>query len=308
MTKISVVSPEIDQLREHLAGRLPESVSVAWFSGADDVDHEGLDAEIVFGAPDALAPLISRMPALRWVQSTWAGVTPLMAQDRRDYTLTGVKDIFGVAMSEYVLGWLLAQERRVIGYASSRQWKVLEARSPSTLRLGIAGVGSIGAFVAQRCAPFFQEVVGLNSDGRAVAGCDRCFPMSAIADFASGLDALVMLLPHTKHTDRVVDGAVLAQLNPGATLINAGRANALDLPAVLAALESGQLAAAVLDVMDQEPLPADSPLWDAPGLYLTSHTAAPTDSGAVVRIFLENLERYLRGEPLRGANDFSRGY
>jgi phosphoglycerate dehydrogenase-like enzyme len=141
-----------------------------------------------------------------------------------------------------------------------------------------------------------------------VPGCNRCFASEDREAFAKDLDVLVMLLPDTPATDAVVDAALLSQLAPGAIVINAGRANALDLAAAVTARESEKISALVLDVLATEPLPEDDPLWMQPGVYITSHTAAPTDMERIVGVFLDNLDRYRAGKPLTGAIDFTRGY
>lgn len=303
-----VVSPYVDVLVRSIQSRLGSDTPLYAATTAAALPAAALDSDVVFGAPDEVASILMRLPRLRWVQSTWAGVTPILAQPRRDYVLTGVKDLFGAAMSEYVLGWVLALERSILEHANARHWEFRRDRGLSDLRLGIAGTGSIGAEVARRCAPFFAEVVGLNRDGRAVPGFARCYASSARQAFAEGLDVLALVLPDTPHTDRLIGAAELEALARGSLLINAGRSNALDLDAALRALESGRLANLVLDVFDEEPVPAHNPLWEMPGVRITSHSAAPTDIDAVARLFLANLERYVTKAPLAGVIDFTRGY
>ncbi|MFT7287630.1 MAG: phosphoglycerate dehydrogenase-like enzyme [Halieaceae bacterium] len=308
MMDLLVVAPGAAALEEALRGRLPPEVRASFFSDPLQVPDAALQAEIALGAPDLLAPLTENMPALRWVQSTWAGITPFLQTRRRNYQLTGVKNIFGVAMSEYVLGWLLALERSILQHAASQSWNFCRDRGLSNLSLGIAGMGNIGEEVARRCRPFVREVVGLSTRGAAVDACAVCFASSERLTFARGLDALVLLLPDVPGTDRLVDAALLDCLRPGAILINAGRANALHMPAVLDALDRGGLSAAVLDVLPQEPLPDTDPLWSHPGLYITSHTAAPTRTIDIVQVFLDNLDCYRSGSALCGLIDFERGY
>jgi phosphoglycerate dehydrogenase-like enzyme len=170
------------------------------------------------------------------------------------------------------------------------------------------GTGSIGSHVAATCKAFGIPTRGLNSDGRGQAGFDTCFPLSRIAEFASGLDYLVALLPETPATDKLVDAELLCRLKPGAIVINGGRANCIVESDLVAALETGQLGHAVLDVMREEPLPQDHPLWAVKNLYITSHTAAPTGVESIVEIFCDNYRRYLAGEDLRYPIDFERGY
>ena len=265
-------------------------------------------ADILFGAPDLLAALLPHCPRVRWVQSSWAGIKPLADHPRRDYCLTGVKDIFGTAMTEYVLGWLLAIERRIPQRARADRWDDSLDGGIHGKSVGIMGTGSIGAAVARGCRSLGLSTRGLNSDGRALPDFDHCWPLAERLDFAGGLDYLVALLPETPATDGIVDGALLAALNHGAIVINAGRGNAIVMADLLGALETGQLRHAVLDVLRKEPLPTDSSLWRTPGLSITSHTAAPTPPDAIVQIFCENYRRYQAGESLKYQIDLSRGY
>lgn len=281
---------------------------IACWDGSGEPATQLREAEVLLGAPDLVAPMLDRLPALRWVQSTWAGVTPLVAHPRRDYLLTGVKGIFGQSMAEYVLAWVLAEKRSVLRHSSATTWDCRPDKGLAGLHLGIAGVGSIGAEVARRCRGFFASVRGLNGDGRAVPGVDQCFDAARRLDFASGLDVLVLLLPDTEATNQFADRALLERLAHGAMVINAGRGNALALDAALEALHSGRLASLVLDVLAEEPLPAEDPLWHTTGVYITSHTAAPTDDAAIAALFLDGLARYVRGEEPSGRIDFARGY
>lgn len=265
-------------------------------------------AEILLGSPKALATILDEASGVAWVQSTWAGVTPLVEHPRRDYCLTGIKGVFGQAMSEYVLGWLLALERGIIRRATERRWDPRLDPNLAGKRLGIMGTGSIGGDVARACSALGLAVSGLNSDGRAVPGFDACYPTGECLAFAEGLDYLVALLPDTPATSGLVDADLLARLSPGAILVNAGRANSVLDEDLLAALTKGQLKAAVLDVTREEPLPEGHRFWSVPGLYLTSHTAAPSSVETVVGVFADNYQRYRRGEPLRHVVNFDRGY
>lgn len=312
--QVALASPYAAELRARLQHALPADVELLELPARGTPgDNAGLAqalqrVEVALGAPDCLLPWLPDLPALRWVQSTWAGVAPLVTQPRRGFQLTGVKGLFGASMSEYVLGWSLALRRSILHYATTARWEFRRDAGLASLRLGIAGTGSIGAEVARRCAPFFQEVVGLNSDGRERPGFVRCFATRDRLAFAEGLDVLALVLPATSATDDLVDGALLDRLNRGAILINGGRSNALRLPDALAALEGGRLSNMVLDVFEHEPLADDDPLWSVPGLYITSHSAAPTSLDAIAGLFLANLARFQAGRPLQGLVDFERGY
>ena len=275
---------------------------------APEAEIDTYAVEVLVGAPPDLAALIPRCPQLRWVQSTWAGIDAIAHFASETLQITPLKGVFGPAMTEYVMGWLLAIERNVISRASHTQWTAsLEPRIIGK-RLGIMGTGGIGTAIALAVKPFGLEVIGLNSDGRAVDGFKTCYPSADRLAFAAGLDYLVSVLPQTLQTDNLIDHEVLIRLNPRAIVINAGRGNAVVEADLIASLNAGHLKAAVLDVFRAEPLPPDDPLWSTPGVYITSHTAGPTPDEAVAEVFERNLKRYVAGEPLTDAVRAGRGY
>ena len=275
---------------------------------APDADIETSAVEVVLGAPPDLAAIIPRCPQLRWVQSTWAGIDAIAHFASETLQITPLKGVFGPAMTEYVMGWLLAIERNVISRASHTQWTPsLEPRITGK-RMGIMGTGGIGTAIALAAKSFGLEVIGLNSDGRTVEGFTACYPSADRLAFAEGLDYLVSVLPQTSQTDNLIDHEVLTRLNPGAIVINAGRGNAVVEADLIASLNAGHLRGAVLDVFREEPLPPDDPLWSTPEVHITSHTAGPTPDEAVAQVFERNLKRYIAGEPLTDAVRVGRGY
>jgi phosphoglycerate dehydrogenase-like enzyme len=264
--------------------------------------------EVVVGAPPDLVALIPRCPQLRWVQSTWAGIDSIAPFASESLQITPLKGVFGPAMTEYVMGWLLAIERNVISRASHTHWTPsLEPRITGK-RLGIMGTGGIGTAIALAAKSFGVETIGLNSDGRAVNGFNTCYPSTDRLAFADELDYLVSVLPQTSQTDNLIDHEVLMRLNPGAIVINAGRGNAVVEVDLMASLNAGHLRAAVLDVFREEPLPPDDPLWSTPGVHITSHTAGPTPDEAVAEVFERNLKLYIAGQPFTDAVRAGRGY
>ena len=264
--------------------------------------------EVLVGAPPDLAVIIPRCPQLRWVQSTWAGIDAIAHFASETLQITPLKGVFGPAMTEYVMGWLLAIERNVISRASHTQWTPsLEPRITGK-RMGIMGTGGIGTAIALAAKSFGVEVIGLNSDGRAVDGFAACYPSADRLAFAEGLDYLVSVLPQTSQTDNLIDEGLLMRLNPRAIVINAGRGNAVVEADLITALNAGHLRAAVLDVFREEPLPPDDPLWSTPGVQITAHTAGPTPDEAVAEVFERNLKRYIAGETLTDAVRVGRGY
>ncbi len=263
---------------------------------------------IIIGAPDKIVRYLSDAPALKWVQSTWAGVTPLMNHSRRDYQLTGLKGVFGQVMSEYVLGWILALEREILDYAQDSSWN---QRAPVTIlgkRLGIMGTGDIACDVAIAAKALGLRVTGFNRSGHCPPAFESCFTYEQRLDFAKDLDYLLCVMPNTTETDDLVSSDLLYALAPHAILLNTGRGNCVDEDALVQVLDSGHLRAAVLDVFKQEPLPPTHRFWSHPKVYVTSHTSAPTNIQAAVDVFEQNLERFLNHQPLLYVVDLAKGY
>jgi len=280
-----------------------QSVRVA---PADEIDTSAV--EVIVGAPPDLVSIIPRCPKLRWVQSTWAGIDAIAHLASETLQITPLKGVFGPAMTEYVMGWLLAIERNVINRASQKYWAPFPEPRITGKRLGIMGTGDIGRAIGLAAKNFGLEVFGLNSDGRSVEGFTACYRSADRLAFSEGLDYLVSVLPQTSQTDNVIDHEVLMRLSPRAIVINVGRGNAVVEADLIASLNAGHLRAAVLDVFREEPLPQDDPLWSTPGVYITSHTAGPTPDEAIPEVFSRNLAVFVSGKPFTDAVRDGRGY
>jgi phosphoglycerate dehydrogenase-like enzyme len=308
MPQVTVLSQHADRFAQLINdAKLPDITLTAHNSPATALPSCA-GTEILFGAPDLLSQVVAHCPQLQWVQSSWAGVEPLVTCPHRNYILTGLKDVFGQQMSEYVIGWILALQRNILSRSVSQRWEPSPDDSVAGKEVGILGTGSIASQVAKLCREFSMTVRGFNSDGRPQAHFDRCYTSPEIGAFAQGLDFLVCLLPDTHATNNLVNTQLLGRLQPGAVVINAGRANCIEHNDLLQALQEGILSAAVLDVTPEEPLPENHPMWNTPQLYITSHTAAPTRPEPIVQVFCDNYRRYQAGEALYYGIDFDRGY
>jgi phosphoglycerate dehydrogenase-like enzyme len=270
------------------------------------------ECPVWLGEPDLMAELLRKGCKPEWMQSTWAGITPLLARDLpHDYRLTRAVGIFGQVMAEYVLTYLLAHQRQLLSRVAAqveRRWDNRLPRSLEGKRVLVVGSGDIGQSVAGFLEPFGVELHGIAREPRPLEPFERVFGMDALAEQAAWADCVVNLLPDTPATRDIYDAAFFARMRSTALFINAGRGVAVVDHDLVAALEAGQLAGAVIDVCREEPLPAWHPFWGAPNLQVTGHSSAPTLPSSMAALFVDNLNRHRSGEPLRGWVDFQRGY
>jgi phosphoglycerate dehydrogenase-like enzyme len=246
------------------------------------------------------------------VQATWAGVEPLLAEGmRRDYVLTNARGVFGGLMSEYVFGYMLARERLIFERYAAQQQRRWDKTAPGTLRgklFGLLGVGSIGAALARTAKHFGMRVRGYTHASEGCPDVDEYFHGPDLERFGADLDYLVSVVPNTAGTRHLVGRKLLAALPPRAVFINPGRGSTVDEAALADALQNGRLAAAVLDVFVDEPLPPDHVFWRTPNVFITGHTAALSEPADIAPVFIDNYRRLVRGEPLAHRVDFERGY
>lgn len=312
MARVLVLTKHPDEYRRLIEQQALPGLDLVAASEVQAGLARGADSEIVVGDPARVVASLPHLPRLRWVQLTWAGVERMLDPSlRRDYVLTNIRGVFGPLMSEYVFSYLLAHERKILPRLEAQREARWDATLPGTLQgrvIGLVGVGSIGAHLAATAQHFGMTVRGFTRASEECPHVDQYFHGDDRIAFARGLDYLVAVLPNTPGTRRLVDEAMLGALPPHAVLVNAGRGDTLDTAALIRALEERRLAAAVLDVFEEEPLPAGHPLWRAPGVFITSHTAAPSFPADIVGVFAENYRRYIKGMPLLYRVDFERGY
>ena len=286
-------------------------IEVAHLPDLEILSAPGLDADILFGEPNLIREELVSFPALAWVQATWAGVEPLLNPAlRRDYILTNARGVFGPLMSEFVFGYLLLHERKILQRFAAQKERRWDTTLTGTLRgktVGLLGVGSIGAELARTAKFFGMNVRGFTRSSESCTDLNE-YSHADLPAFVSALDYFVSVLPNTTETHHIIDAQVLTALPNHAIFINVGRGNAVDESALVDALETGAIAGAVLDVFEQEPLPAGHPLWSAPNAFITSHTSAPSFPQDIARLFIENYRLYVEGKPLKYVVDFEKGY
>jgi len=303
MPKLLILSRDEDEYRRLIdSARLPELEIVV----------EPQESDIVLGEPKLIRDALPRLSTLKWVQSIYAGVEPLVdPAQRHNYILTNARGVFGELMSEYVFGYLLFFEKKILQRMKSQEAKQWQRTETGVLRgktIGLLGVGSIGAHLAGTAKDFGMTVKGFTQASEESTQVDRYFHGNDLLKFAEVLDYLVCILPRTKATNQIVNKTVLEALPAHAIFINVGRGNAVDESALVNALNEGNLAGAVLDVFEKEPLPEDHPFWRTPNLYMTFHTSAISYPEDLTKLFVENYQLYIQGKTLKYIVDFERGY
>jgi phosphoglycerate dehydrogenase-like enzyme len=265
----------------------------------DDPSSSAHLERVEFVVPDWQATrALDSLPSLKVVQTRSAGVDWIVDRMPDGVTLCSARGARDAAMAEWVLWAILADvkaSRIAFEQQQAREWTHLDLGDMQDARVLLLGHGSIGVAVEERLAPFgVADIVRVARRAR-----DGVHAIDDLAGLLPGADVVVNLLPATAQTAGLLDAELLGAMRPGALLVNAGRGATVDTAALLEQLEAGRLRA-VLDVVEPEPLPADHPLWAAPNLILTPHSAGDTPGAerAAWRLAGEQLRRYAAGEPL----------
>ena len=292
LARLMAAAPEAD-----FTFVLPEEVT----------DEMVAKAEAIIGNVDA--GRLARASRLRLIQLNSAGYDNYAtASLPKGAALCCATGAYGQAVSEHLFAMVLAMMKRLPDYHSrqlAHEWKDLgPVTSPRGSRVLILGAGDIGTSLAELFSAMGSEVTGVRS--HAAAPHAPFCAMGTLADLPRLLpeaDVVASVLPSTPATRGIANAAFFSAMREGAWFANAGRGDLVDQGALVAALESGHLAGAALDVTTPEPLPQDSPLWDAPGLLLTPHISGffhlPVTLDNIVDIAAENLAHLIAGEPLR---------
>ena len=251
-------------------------------------------------------------PEIRWVHVLGAGVGgfPFEVLDGRPITCS--KGASSVPIAEWVLAVVLAFEKQIpetFIHEPPPAWSRANLGLVAGKTMGLVGVGAIGTEIARRALAFDMRVVALRRSDRPLP-LPGIEPATSLQDVLTGADHVVIAAPLTAETHHMIDAAAFGMMTDGVHLVNIARGALVDQAALIAALDSGRVSLASLDVVDPEPLPAGHPLYTHPRVRLTPHISwsAPVTMPRTMQIFLENLARYRRGEPLEGHVDVVAGY
>lgn len=274
-------------------------------------DPRCTDAELLvtWNCPQELVPC---MKGLRLIHGIAAGADNILPTlDAGDVPVCRVLDASQVAgMIEYVRWSVLYFHRgfdAVLSQQSSRQWRRPEFSRAADLQVGIMGLGEMGGAVARSLASDGYGVRGFSRTLRTIESIE-CFGEESLAAFLDGLDMLVCLLPLTDSTRGILNLGTFGHMAPRAALVHSGRGDHLVAGDLVAALRSGRLRGAIVDVFPTEPLPPDDLLWTAPGMVVTPHMATRAPPDVIVAQILDNVQRLEAGLPLLRQVDTRRGY
>ncbi len=293
---------------EALKSELPDLDIRIWpdYGEADEVEFA-----LVWGD---VARELNLFKSLKILFSLGAGVEHLLvdATVLQEVPIVRMVDpALKAGMVEFVLMRILHYHRRMPEYEAQEKqarWMALSQKLAAEQRIGIMGLGALGGAVAEALIPFGFDVAGWSRTPGNIDGI-TCFDGDdGLIPFLNRSDILICLLPLTRATRNMLDGRLLAELAAGAYLINVARGNHLVDEDLLAALDSGHIAGATLDVFRDEPLPADHPFWSHPKIAVLPHIAAPTHASASAAAIADNIRRFRNGEELWHLVDKARGY
>jgi glyoxylate/hydroxypyruvate reductase A len=292
-----------------------------------DLDRAALDrwgellgeAEVCFDFDwEDPSRLPQRAPHLRWIQATSAGIAQFMSRtglDSSPIVATTAAGVHAAPLAEWVLTGVLHFVKNVPDLQArqaAHRWERMAIGSLAGRRALVVGLGHVGSRVAVTLASLGVEVWGAGRPGGSysIPELARIGSTADLAELLPHCDIIVLACPLTPDTLGLVGGPEMALLPTGAILVNVARGQVVDEPALIEALRSRRLAGAVLDVATVEPLPVDSPLWDLDNVLVCPHSASTlaTENATLVDLFLDNLDRFSAGQPLRNLFRAERGY
>ena len=315
MAKIKVLigsrqAPEI----EAMLSDVPENVEVDFLPHGESVRAHIADVEILFGHIGE--DVMSEANALRWAHQPHAGVEGFMypAFKVSDVVLTNCRGLYGTQIAEHAFALLLALTRQIpaqLEFMKTKHWERVPCVELAGMTMGILGLGGIGRAIAARARAFEFEIIA--ADVESIDKPDtvsELFGLDGLMPFLAQSDILMVCCPSTPETHKLLSHAQFNQMPDSSYVVNVSRGKVIDEEALIAALRGGKLAGAGLDVTYTEPCPPDNPLWEQENVILTSHSAGASQHirRRAMQLFIDNLHRYVAGEPLVNVVDKEKGY
>ena len=296
--------------------QLPAGLDVQWFASPDEAVVMAADADIGWldhNQPGEWARIVAAAPRLRWLSTIYAGLDALdtAALRERGTRVTNGSGVNAHTVAEYaVMGALVAAKRfdQVVRAADRHEWPLdapgkLELFETSAL---VLGYGTIGRLIGERLAGFGVTVTGATRSGAAgTIGPDAWRPR--LGEF----DWIFLAAPATDQSRAMIGEPELRAMKPSAWIINVGRGDLIDQPALIEACARRRIAGAFLDTVTPEPLPPEHPLWTTPNIIHSMHLSGRSQTRMFVRaaaLFVENIHAFVEGRPLKNEVDLAAGY
>lgn len=321
---VLVVCPPDHYVLRNLAP-IGERANVWVGNGSEALKARAPDAEIILfsgltGATVDFADVWHHAAKVKWCHSLSAGVEKVLIPElvKSAVPLTNAKGVFKRSLAEFAVFGILfhyKRARRLIENQRAHRWDDFHVDWMPGKIMGVVGYGEIGRECALLAHSLGMKIHALRRKPDQSASdpiVDRVFPPAALHEMLAGIDVLVAAAPLTNDTRHMLSEAEFSAMKASALVINVGRGPVIHEAALIAALQQKKIAGAVLDVFEKEPLPPESPLWDMENVLVSPHctdrTADPDWLDLAMKVFLENFDRYVKGEPLINVVDKGAGY
>ncbi len=315
--KICVSSEIAEQFEQRITSLEPEAELVRierdghFSTNPDGVEVFFLSEDLVYKSEtiEALVTIL-KAPSLRWLQSVAAGVDhPIFAEIlARGVRLTTASGIHAEPIAQYVMAHMLFWEKRIaehLNHQLAHEWARIIGGELTGKTLGVVGMGGIGQALARLAKPFDMRVIGTKRSLVENPNIDELLPPDRLQDLLAASHYVVLCLPLTDETRKLIGKEQLSVMRHDAVLINVARGEVVDEIALIGTLRERLIRGATLDVVAEEPLAKESPLWDLANCVITPHNAglSPLGNARLTELFMDNLARYVRGDPLRNEVD-----
>ncbi|MBD6620656.1 D-2-hydroxyacid dehydrogenase [Komarekiella sp. 'clone 1'] len=303
-----------------LEAHLPDEVVVVRVDSEGNLDGDATDAEVYFSwfflKPTTLHRVLESAPQLRWHHAPNAGVNHILTPKyvERNLILTNGAGVHAIPIAEFVIAYMLSHAKqlpKLHQQQTQHRWqKGLLIQELLDKTLLIIGAGGIGQEIASRAKAFGMRIFGSRRHPQPLPNFDKVVGADEWKALLGEADYVVIATPLTWDTKGMIDAEVLHLMRKSAYLINIARGAIVDEFTLVKALQDGEIAGAALDTVFTEPLPAESPLWYLPNVFITPHCSgnSPRVKERSLALFLDNLTRYRQGKPLRNIVDQTAGY
>ena len=312
-TKVLIGSRQAPDI-EAMLSEVPSTVEVRFLPHGESLRDHIAGVDILFGHLGE--DVMQEATALRWVHQPHAGVEGFMypAFKASDVILTNCRGLYGTQIAEHAFALLLSLTRRIpeqLEFMKTKHWERVPCIELAGMTMGVLGLGGIGRAIAARAQAFEFNVIA--ADVELIDKPDtvsELFDLDGLMAFLANSNILMVCCPSTPETHKLLSDAQFNQMPDASFLVNVSRGRIIDETALITALQSGKLAGAGLDVTYTEPCPPESPLWEQENVILTSHSAGSSQHvrRRAMQLFIDNLHRYVKGEPLVNVVDKQKGY